>query len=320
MILLMAHARVKPALGALYESNERAVAKLYAKAKAPVRYVGAHAQSGPTETVFFDLFDSFADVERTGQALAQRTDIQAQSVPLEAKKATYLSAETAVIARYNSGLSYHAQDDLGRMRSVEVVAFHVRTGHERDWEEIGRLYHGAAARANVDTHCLVYDAVAGAPSGTHFVMRVYRSLGIVDSGVALAEAFGGALGPEGARRVEELSAAAIEESRTDIYGFDPLISYLSPRRLGQRRSRFLVPAGASALEGDRRVLSRRRRVMTASPSKVGSNGTSWQGRGVHAGAGRGDFGFVGSQVSYFMRSERSEPEPGRGLPREERAR
>ncbi len=56
-------------------------------------------------------------------------------------------------------------------------------------------------------------------------MRVYRSLGVVDSGVALAEAFGAALGPEGARRVEELNAAAIEESRTDSDGFDPLISY-----------------------------------------------------------------------------------------------
>ncbi len=37
--------------------------------------------------------------------------------------------------------------------------------------------------------------------------------------------------------------------------------------------------------------------MTGSPSTVGSTGTSWQGREVHAGAGRGDFGFVGSQGS-----------------------
>lgn len=67
-------------------------------------------------------------------------------------------------------------------------------------------------------------AVAGAPNGTHYLLHLYSSLATLDSAAAVGQAFGAGLGPEGAKQAEALAAAAIADSRTDIYGFDPTIS------------------------------------------------------------------------------------------------
>ncbi|HYK82273.1 MAG TPA: hypothetical protein VEU55_03950 [Gemmatimonadales bacterium] len=224
-VLLMAHERVRPGVSAEYLSNLRGYARVYASLKAPVRFIGTYAIGGGTESVFFDPFASFADLDQVAAALSARVDIQTQSPPFERARARLVLEEGRVIARLDTGASYRPPDDLGRMRYVQLATFRVRPGHEGDWAELGQLFKAAATRAGIDTHWLAYDAVLGAPSGTHFLVQVYRSLAALDSAAVVAQAFGVALGPDGAKRVAELNAAAIAESRTDIYAIVPSISY-----------------------------------------------------------------------------------------------
>ncbi len=91
--------------------------------------------------------------------------------------------------------------------------------------ELGGLYQAAARKADLASQWPVYDGVAGVPGGTHFIIQLHKSLAALDSSAVVAEALGAALGVDGTKRAAELAALAIEESRTDIYAFDPSISW-----------------------------------------------------------------------------------------------
>lgn len=220
--LLMAHEQVHTGKEAAYQKNEAEIVRIYSAHKMPVHYIGTNALSGPSEAVFFDPAESFAEME---QEIAAIGGIAAETAPLDAKKSEFLTPGETVVARYNEELSYRPPTDLGRARYFEVVTFRARPGHESDWWQIAEMYKGAAVKGNIDAHWMMYDAILGAPDGTHFEIKVHKSLAELDSQPARAQAFRAALGPEGGKKAQELFERAMESLHTDMYIIDPVKSY-----------------------------------------------------------------------------------------------
>ena len=110
------------------------------------------------------------------------------------------------------------------MRYFEITRFQVKQGHDKDWDEILKLVT-AAYKKIPDAHWATYSAVYGSPDTTYIVFNPMKSAAEIDRNFAVGKEFEAAMGEEGMKKLAELSAAAIESSQTNLFVFNPRMSY-----------------------------------------------------------------------------------------------
>jgi hypothetical protein len=76
-----------------------------------------------------------------------------------------------------------------------------------------------------DAHWSVYSAVYGLPNTTYLVFTPMKSLAEVDKSWAESKDFEAAMGEEGMKKLNELSARAIESSGANLFAINPRMSY-----------------------------------------------------------------------------------------------
>ncbi|MGB0035281.1 MAG: hypothetical protein WBP79_07400, partial [Candidatus Acidiferrales bacterium] len=116
--------------------------------------------------------------------------------------------------------------EISHMRYFEIERFQIRAGHEKEWNDIVKLVKPALIKANPDTHWAMYYGVYGVPALTAIVITPLRSATEIDHAMAQEPKFGAALGDDGMKKLSELSAIAIESSETNLFAFNPRMSYV----------------------------------------------------------------------------------------------
>jgi hypothetical protein len=112
------------------------------------------------------------------------------------------------------------------MRYFEISQFKVRPGHEKDWDDLVKLYKSHYEKAVPNAKWAVFDSMYGVDNGgLHLVFIPMRSLGEVDQSMIDGKKFEAALGESGLKKLGELSAACIESSQTNLFQFNPKMSY-----------------------------------------------------------------------------------------------
>ena len=77
-----------------------------------------------------------------------------------------------------------------------------------------------------DAHWTAYQAVYGLPDTSYIIFNPIKSTAEVDRSFAAGKEFEAAMGEEGMKKLGELSAAAIESSQTNLFAFNPRMSYV----------------------------------------------------------------------------------------------
>jgi hypothetical protein len=72
----------------------------------------------------------------------------------------------------------------------------------------------------------MYQSVFGSEQPAYLVIIPRKSLSEVDAGFQQAPKFMAAMGPDGMKKLSELSAAAIASSETNIFAINPRQSYM----------------------------------------------------------------------------------------------
>jgi hypothetical protein len=223
-LLVIGREMVKFGKVAGHEKNEAAFAKAFAAAKMPGRYLATTTISGPDEAWFFQGFDSYADWEKADK-FGDQPSIEAVMTPLMEKDADYVSEGSQIIATYNDKWSYQPAMNMAEMRYFELETIRIRTGHDKDWEDLVALYNATAAKINLDEHDIFYEVHYGAPDGTIYIFTPRKSRGELDGAMATGKAFQSALGAEGQQKWSKLLQAAIEADSTELLQFSPRMSY-----------------------------------------------------------------------------------------------
>ena len=78
-----------------------------------------------------------------------------------------------------------------------------------------------------DTHWAAYQSVYGLPDTTYVIFNPIKSASEIDKNFAAGKQFEAAMGEKGMKKLGELSAAAIESSQTNLFAFNPRMSYPS---------------------------------------------------------------------------------------------
>ncbi|HVP51094.1 MAG TPA: hypothetical protein VMT05_03235 [Terriglobales bacterium] len=218
---------VKPGkAGMVHEKAESAFVQAFTKASWPTHYLAVTSLSGKPRALFLIGYDSFAAWEKDNQATEKNATLSAALDRAGMADGELLSGVDGGTFVYREDQSLRAGTvHIAHMRYFEISAFHVKPGHEKDWDEAVKLVTAAYEKIP-DVRWATFEAVYGAPSGTFIIFTPMKSLAEVDTELMQNKQFEAAMGEEGMKKLRELSAKAIESSESNLFQFAPKMSYV----------------------------------------------------------------------------------------------
>jgi hypothetical protein len=222
-ILLVTRESVKPGKGDAHDKLESEWARSLSAAKMPYGALAMRSFTGPRETWFMSGFPSYAEYTRLSKAYSAIPALDAVSTRLDPREGELLSDARGMVLQAREDLSFGAMSNLPQMRYYTITRVSVRPGHGAEFEEARKLVKQAHETARVADSHAIYQAVAGAPSGTFFIIVPRKSLAELDDvekvhGPDYLAALGGA---DGQKKLASLAANYMISSQADHFAFVP---------------------------------------------------------------------------------------------------
>jgi hypothetical protein len=123
-------------------------------------------------------------------------------------------------------MSLHDHVDVSHQRYWEFTTFRIKQGHDREWHDLVKMYTDGFANMP-DQHWAMYQSQYGEDNGGEYVViNPMRTLAEVDKGMTNEDAFMKVQGDAGMKRIEELGAACIESTQTNLFVVNSKESYV----------------------------------------------------------------------------------------------
>jgi hypothetical protein len=224
-VLVIIREFLKPGkAGMTHEKAESAFVQAFARAKWPTHYFAVDSLSGKPRSLFLVGYDSFESWEKDTRAVQKNAALAAALDRAGGADGELLSDSDTGVFRYREDYSLRVPMDIAHMRYFDILLFRVRPGHEKEWDDAVKLVMAAYEKIP-DTHWAAYEAAYGQEGATYLFFTPMKSAAEIDRAVTHGKQFEAAMGEEGMKKLSELSAAAIEFSRTNLFQFNPRMSY-----------------------------------------------------------------------------------------------
>jgi hypothetical protein len=220
---------VKPYKGGMaHDKTEGAISAAFAKAKFPYYYVGLTSMSGPARGLYLTQYSSFADWEKGNKIVEKNPTLNAEVEKASVADGENLTSVDTGVFTYDADLSYHPHADVSRAHYMELTVFKIKPGHTDDWEKMVKLVKAAYEKAGSSAHWAMFDAAYGAESGTYIALTSDKSMSEIDTGMMENKKWAEAMGKEGMKELDDLSASGMISMRTELFSINPRQSYVNP--------------------------------------------------------------------------------------------
>jgi hypothetical protein len=225
-VLVIQREFVKPGKqGSVHEKSESAFVQAFARAKWPTHYLAVQALSGKSRCLFLIGYDSFADWEKDNLAQEKNAALTAAIDRAALADGELLSDYDAGVFIYREDYSLRAPVDIAHMRYFDISTYTVRPGHRPEWDEAVKLVKAAYEKIP-DAHWAMYQRVYG-QGGTEFaIFTPMKSASEIDQSFEQDKQFMAAMGEDGMKRLRELESSAVEASQSNLFQFNPKMSYV----------------------------------------------------------------------------------------------
>jgi hypothetical protein len=225
-ILVVQREMLKPGkAGSLHEKTESAYIRAFTAAHSDVHYFGLDSVTGLSRSLFFSGYpsleawqQSLASVRNnaTLAAAIDRADIADGELQTEYQQSAFLLRED---------LSYNLGNLVGT-RYMEVAQFVTHPGHEKEIEDLAKMYVAGYKEAAIpDANWATFQMIYGANTGTvYLVITRLKSLAEADHELPQAETFAKHMGPDGMKKIAELTASSIASQQSNLFEINPKIS------------------------------------------------------------------------------------------------
>ena len=224
-VLVVGREYTKPGKsGTLHEKTESAFVQAMMHANWPTHYLAVESLSGKSRALFFTGYESFEAWEKDTLA-GQKNKVMSSALDHAwAADGELLDETDGSVLVFREDYSLRPEVDIAHMRYFEISAWQVKHGHDKDWDDIVKMVKAAYDKIP-GAHWDAYQAVYGFPETTYIVFTPMKSLAEVDKNFMANKEFETAMGEEGMKKLNELSAKAIEMSQTNLFAFNPRMSY-----------------------------------------------------------------------------------------------
>ena len=251
-VLVIAREFVKPGkAGMIHHRSETAFVQAFATAKWPTHYLAINSMSGKPRSLFLTGCDSFEAMEKDNKAAEKNAGLSAALDRASLNDGELLSDFDQGVFVYREDLSLNPAADLPHMRYFELSAFRVKPGHEKDFEELAKIYINAYSKVP-DTHWATYEVAYGSLGNTVIVFSPLKTASEIDHNFVQGKQIEETMGEDTMKRAHELSAACLESTQTNLFSFEPKMSYVpsewakaDPTFWGQKTVMAAVPKKAA---------------------------------------------------------------------------
>jgi len=212
--------------GMMHEKSESAFVQAFTHAKWPTHYLAAESLSGKPRALFLTGYDSFEAWEKDANAVQKNSALSAALDRASAADGELLSEIDSATLMYSDEYSLHSAVDIAHMRYFEISVFHIRPGHHKEWDDAVKMVKAAYDKGVPDTHWAAYQGVYGVQDSTYVFFTTLKSAAEIDRAMDMDKQFMAAMGEDGMKKLEEISAAVIESSETQFFAFNPRMSYV----------------------------------------------------------------------------------------------
>jgi hypothetical protein len=213
--------------GAIHDKSEAAFVSLMNRTKVQGHYIALNSMSGKSRALYMTRYESYAAWESDNQLIAKNASISAELDRDTVADGELLDGLDQGVLTYVDEMSYHPRPDFSHARYYQIMQFHVRPGHEREWREVTKMYKEALEKAGSDAHWGMYAVAFGAEGGTYLALTHRDSLAELDKDMAagkkIMEAMGG---EEGMAKFDDLFGQAVDSSRTELFSINPKQSFV----------------------------------------------------------------------------------------------
>jgi hypothetical protein len=243
-VLIIAREFTKPGKdGAPHEKTESAFVNAMSAAKWPTHYFAATSLSGKPRALFFFGYDSFAAWEKDNHELQKNAALSAALDRADVADGELLNEITESVFLYDPDLSLHP-GGIVHDRYFEISQYHVKPGHRAEFQELVKLYQkGFANEPRVNW--AAFESYYGEDNGGLYIaVSKMASLADDDAGMNDDKKFADAMGPADMQKVRDLTASSIESEQTNLFEFNPKMSYPDPEWI--KADPFWKPKAATA--------------------------------------------------------------------------
>lgn len=213
--------------GTPHMRSESVFAQAMRDAKWPTHYLGTDALTGQTRAVFFVGYDSFEAWQKDTAATMANKDLSGKLDKATVDDGALLSEVQTSAYVYREDLSLRPNVDLPHMRFFDITIFHVKSGHNRDFENVAKMFASAYEKVP-DVHWTTFQKMYGKDSGSIFiVVTPMKSLAEVDQGMGNDKKLLAAVGQDQLGKMMDAANASIESSESNLYAFNPKMSYVA---------------------------------------------------------------------------------------------
>jgi hypothetical protein len=139
--------------------TESAFVNAMTAAKWPTHYFAAESMSGASRALFFLGYPSFAAWEKDNAAMAKNSTLASafdRAVQADGEQLSEFSVGAFV---YNEEGSLRANVNIANMRYFEITQFRVKPGHEKDWNDLVKMYKAAYEKALPEGKWALFDSM-----------------------------------------------------------------------------------------------------------------------------------------------------------------
>lgn len=228
-VLVVESEMLKPGMaGMVHQKSESAFVQAMQKAKSPEHYFAATSMSGPSRALFFLPYDSFADWEKSNEAMMSDSSLAADFDSATQADGKLLESFTTIVFRYEPDISVSPNVDLAQMRYVEITVIDIKPGHEAEWKELAKLHNEVYGQVP-NTHFAMWEEYFGNEGGVYIATAPLKSLAEIDEHRVAAEKAWAGTSEDKKKKMGDLEASAFDSIHTNLYSMDPKMSYAPDR-------------------------------------------------------------------------------------------
>jgi hypothetical protein len=223
-VLVVSREFVKPGKsGMVHEKSESAFVQAMERAKWPTHYFAMTSLSGESRVLFLVGYDSFDAWDKDNNATIKDPALMSALDRAAVADGELLSSMDQGVFAFNPEMSLRPAVDIAHMRLMEIDVFQIKPGHHAEFEELSKLYQKGYQNIP-DAHWATYDSIYGGEE-REVIFIPMKSGAEIDAGFAEGKDFEAAIGKEGMKKMHELDAASIESSTSNLFTFNPAMSY-----------------------------------------------------------------------------------------------
>jgi hypothetical protein len=225
--LYLTNVELKPNQSAAYAKIETEEAQALRAANAPSHYIAMWPITGGQNIISISGFDSFAQAQKDHETVWENAKLASTLSADNASEAPLIAAVHNSVYSYEKDLSLNPDLDISKQRFMRILLFHVRSGHDQDFEHVVKLFIKAYQSSIPDARWAMFEKMYGVGSDNIYILVTpMESLSVVDAMHDDSKKFRDAVGADQLQLLHNSLDAAVESSEADLFAFGPDISYV----------------------------------------------------------------------------------------------